>query len=545
MDEHSADDHPLAEEDAGISDAFIQSDDHPLAEEDAGISDAFIQSDDHLLAEHSGIKDFVVKAVDNLLAKDDSGKSDVVDQHLPTGITDVVVQAVDQLADLNLSDDRALVTGDAAPVIPGAAHLRYIDAAARAHADDAVITYPAPPYAITSSAFAEAGHVFPFLGAPYGPAFASTPPSAANHAWPVSTSSHDPFAAADAYFAQIGSVVAASMESVTSSSTVSGFYTITNSPSSNSDMIPVSYTTVLSTTSPSGVAPSTFPPVSALCYLPVPSFTTTRFHPVATAFAYPDPRLATGFPSRYLIPVAPPLSTGVLIPVAPPLSTGALIPVAPPLSTGDLIPLPPPREPLLSRGNENTRLCRYYFSGRHCSLGERCTFSHYYNQTRLLPSRVSHVAESSTSTGLPLPPPSSSSTATAAGRHGVFYKTKLCSEYMSGGLCLFSINCTFAHGQAELRPSCNYIRSGRTCPHGRGRGRGGDPRWRKHGVILVPGREGEGERRETTACALLGSGQGFGLLGGFGRKDQKSRGRLDKEEHKGNDGAGTGETDAL
>ncbi|TVU21584.1 hypothetical protein EJB05_31232, partial [Eragrostis curvula] len=34
----------------------------------------------------------------------------------------------------------------------------------------------------------------------------------------------------------------------------------------------------------------------------------------------------------------------------------------------------------------------------------------------------------------------------------VFYKTKLCDKFMSGGRCLYLEECTFAHGHAELRP---------------------------------------------------------------------------------------------
>jgi hypothetical protein len=42
---------------------------------------------------------------------------------------------------------------------------------------------------------------------------------------------------------------------------------------------------------------------------------------------------------------------------------------------------------------------------------------------------------------LPPPPPEK-----------LYYKTKLCEKYESGGRCTYEDGCTFAHGRAELRP---------------------------------------------------------------------------------------------
>ena len=42
----------------------------------------------------------------------------------------------------------------------------------------------------------------------------------------------------------------------------------------------------------------------------------------------------------------------------------------------------------------------------------------------------------------------------------VFYKTKLCEKFEAGGRCAYEGGCTFAHGQAELRPPLHHVPPG-------------------------------------------------------------------------------------
>jgi len=42
----------------------------------------------------------------------------------------------------------------------------------------------------------------------------------------------------------------------------------------------------------------------------------------------------------------------------------------------------------------------------------------------------------------------------------VFYKTKLCEKFEAGGRCAYEGGCTFAHGQAELRPLLHLVPPG-------------------------------------------------------------------------------------
>ncbi|KAH7277858.1 hypothetical protein KP509_38G012000 [Ceratopteris richardii] len=76
--------------------------------------------------------------------------------------------------------------------------------------------------------------------------------------------------------------------------------------------------------------------------------------------------------------------------------------------------------------------CRFYTEG-NCPYGDRCTFSH----------GADDVHRDTVSSMDP------SSAGNASGRSN--YKTRLCSRWENGEMCIYGDKCHFAHGQAELR----------------------------------------------------------------------------------------------
>ncbi|KAI5081747.1 hypothetical protein GOP47_0001490 [Adiantum capillus-veneris] len=76
--------------------------------------------------------------------------------------------------------------------------------------------------------------------------------------------------------------------------------------------------------------------------------------------------------------------------------------------------------------------CRFYLEG-HCPYGDRCTFSHGNEDLQ----RESAPAMDPSPAG------------NAPGRSN--YKTRLCTRWEKGELCIYGDKCHFAHGQAELR----------------------------------------------------------------------------------------------
>ncbi|MCO5577212.1 hypothetical protein L7F22_031037 [Adiantum nelumboides] len=81
---------------------------------------------------------------------------------------------------------------------------------------------------------------------------------------------------------------------------------------------------------------------------------------------------------------------------------------------------------------KSNKPCRFYLEG-HCPYGDRCTFSH---------GNEDMVRETAPTMD---PVPASN----ASGRSN--YKTRLCTRWEKGELCIYGDKCHFAHGQAELR----------------------------------------------------------------------------------------------
>lgn len=97
---------------------------------------------------------------------------------------------------------------------------------------------------------------------------------------------------------------------------------------------------------------------------------------------------------------------------------------------------------------KSNKPCRFFLEG-HCPYGDRCTFSHGNED----------LQRESAPTMDPSP------AANATGRSN--YKTRLCSRWEKGELCIYGDKCHFAHGQAELRAYSggpNYNNTGATGP---------------------------------------------------------------------------------
>ncbi|KAF0905583.1 hypothetical protein E2562_007377 [Oryza meyeriana var. granulata] len=94
-----------------------------------------------------------------------------------------------------------------------------------------------------------------------------------------------------------------------------------------------------------------------------------------------------------------------------------------------------------------TILCPYHFYGHGCSLGDTCTYTHRQEEVRVVMWQISspYQADIGDASSSGISGPSSSSTI------GSVYKTRLCTTFMRGRLCLYSANCAFAHGEMELR----------------------------------------------------------------------------------------------
>ena len=82
-------------------------------------------------------------------------------------------------------------------------------------------------------------------------------------------------------------------------------------------------------------------------------------------------------------------------------------------------------------------MCRHYNKPQGCSYGEKCQFAHGANELRTLDGSIQNVNKPpKTKNKLPNP---------------LNYKIVKCKNWEKDGTCKYGENCTFAHGDSELR----------------------------------------------------------------------------------------------
>jgi hypothetical protein len=108
----------------------------------------------------------------------------------------------------------------------------------------------------------------------------------------------------------------------------------------------------------------------------------------------------------------------------------------------------PKAEPVKSDPTKwKTKLCKHFVTNGSCPFMEKCGFAHGPHE--LMPPGAAVAYGANTYPGFYGAPPTTPSVPDRPA--GSLAKTRLCKSWMQTGTCAYP-NCTFAHGQHELRP---------------------------------------------------------------------------------------------
>ena len=100
-----------------------------------------------------------------------------------------------------------------------------------------------------------------------------------------------------------------------------------------------------------------------------------------------------------------------------------------------------------------TQLCRHFEQKGFCNMGENCSFAHGTEELKEAPPGSVPTQSYNSYSGYSQQPKSYTPSYGGATDSSRYYKTVLCKHFEQTGQCQFGVNCKFAHGEAELKPT--------------------------------------------------------------------------------------------